>query len=195
MENINNGTVNIFDWIEHLSVSNPNFSSQNRECRQAFFEFLDNNKYFGVKKLHGIREKTTLFIRRSEAEKIRPNLELWLRAYGVGSNEKLKLLAERMKILYPNTGALFSQFMDYSRPDSNTAWKLADYLCFVLHKEIDEMNSNELDNLAENMNRELTLNSSRLFSEFLMYALLRLQHSSSQYSECIYKNIGGGILS
>ena len=176
MENINNASVNIFDWAEQLSVLNPRFSFQNRECRRAFLDFLSKNEYFGIQKPYiqesdfNAEDSDVFIISRCDTEIIRPNLELWLRSYGAGNDEKLNLLTERMTALYPKTGTLFARFTEYSQPASVVTWKLADYLCFTLCSEITEMTDEELDILAENMNRELPLNSARLFSEFLMYA-------------------------
>ena len=169
MEN-NSNSINIFDWTDKLSASNPRFSSQNPDCRQAFLNFLKNNEYFGIPKLYASADNDLIIICQDEAEKIRPNLELWLRSYGVGNDEKLELLTERMTAMYPDTGTLFARFTDQSQAASGMAWKLADYLCFTLRCEITGMSDKELDSLAADMNRELPLNSARLFSEFLMYA-------------------------
>ena len=159
--------VNIFELADNLSAGNPRFSSQKPKCRRDFLHFLEVNEYFGAKKT---RSNKALSISQSDAERIRPNLELWLRSYGAGSAEKLSLLTERLTALFPETGTMFDKFVGYSQVGSSIAWKLADYLCFALDSEIADMDSGELDRLAADMDKELPLLSARLFSEFLMYA-------------------------
>jgi hypothetical protein len=162
-----NDDVDIFELTDKLSEANPRFSVQKKKCRQDFLKFLEINNYFGMKKTE--RDKK-LLISRSDAEEVRPNLELWLQSYGSGSDEKLKLLTERMTTLYPETGALFAGFVDYDQAESGAAWKLADFLCFALRGEIAAMSGEEIDCLAADMDKELPLSSARLFSEFLLYA-------------------------
>jgi len=171
-----NGPVNIFELASNLSESNPRFSLQKKRCRRDYLEFLESNGCFGAQRLETragdlpAEDTEAFLISQSDAESIRPNLELWLRSYGGGSVEKLNLLTERMAALYPKTGTLFAQFVDYGQADSNIAWKLADYLCFALRDEITGMGNKEIDLLAAAMGSELPLNAARLFSEFLMYA-------------------------
>jgi hypothetical protein len=179
MADINNEAVDIFMLADQLSELNPRFTSQKKKCRRNFIEFMEINGYFGVRKpevtasdcdTKSQEADEVFFISQSDAERIRPNLELWLRSYGTDSDEKLKLLTERMTALFPETGTLFCKYIKYSQADSSFAWKLADYLCFTLNSEISEINSDDLDRLAADMDRELPLLSARLFSGFLMYA-------------------------
>ena len=166
MENNNVKTVNIFEFADSFSAINPRFSTKKIKCRQAFLNFMEANKYFGMQ-----QTEPPFHIKRSDAENIRPNIELWVRSYASGDNDKIRILTERMITLFPETGELFAGFIEYAEPKSSVAWKLADYLCFALKREISELNSKELDNLAEEMDRELPLQSAQLFSEFLMYAM------------------------
>jgi len=159
-----NASVNIFKWAEELSKDNLSFSSKNTKCCEELMSFLEINKYFGVK-----WDSRSCGISLCDAEKIQPNIELWLKSYGSDDNDKLKLLSDRMSCLFPETGAMFKKYIEKSNVISSAAWRLADYLCFMLHCEISEMNNKELDDLAANMDRELPLNSARLFSEFLTF--------------------------
>lgn len=171
MATTNQEVVDVFEWAEQLSENNQYFSVKTRKCRLEFIAFLENNNNFGVKKAPILNEGIeTFLISSSDAARIRPNVELWLRSYGAGDDEKLKLLTERMSVLFPKTGGMFAKFTESNQKPSGPAWKLVDYLCFSLCKEITEMSDKELDALADNMNRELPLNSARMFSEFLMYA-------------------------
>lgn len=159
-----NASVNIFKWTEELSKGNLSFSSKNTKCCEELMSFLEINKYFGVK-----WDSRSFSISLCDAEKIQPNIELWLKSYGSNDNDKLKLLSDRMSCLFPETGAMFKKYITKSNVISSAAWRLADYLCFMLHCEISKMNNKELDDLAANMDRELPLNSARLFSEFLTF--------------------------
>jgi len=175
MAGIDNETVNLLEFADMLSESNPRFSSRIKKCRRDLVEFLRVNDYFGLHPvvIPGFSDtnyKEMLSINRADAEKMRPNLDLWLRSYGSDSNEKLKLLTERVTALYPETGGLFSGYIEYIQADKSAAWKLADYLCFALDGEITKMSHEKLDSLASDMDKDLPLNSARLFSGFLMYA-------------------------
>ena len=178
MAKIPDKMVHLLDFADEISVPNSKFTAQSTKCREEFFAFLQANSFFGVSLLHGLGDSqnaNALYIRQEDAAAIRPNLELWLRSYGSGADEKLKLLTERMTVLHPQTGALFADFLGRGDVDSNAAWRLADYLCFSLRNEIREMSEKELHRLAAAMDQELPLNSARLFSEFLLYTRERGQ--------------------
>jgi hypothetical protein len=178
MAEILDSVVNLLDFADELSASNPKFTIQNLKCREEFLAFIRINEYFGIPLLNdlsGTEDTGAFLINWEDAAKIRPNLELWLRSYGTDSDEKLGLLTERMIELHPQTGALFADFLEHSEADSNAAWKLADYLCFILRSEISSMSEKELHRLAADMDRELPLNSARLFSGFLLFARERGQ--------------------
>jgi hypothetical protein len=164
MVNDRNEGINILLLADKLSKPNPRFSTQKKKCHQDFLEFIEINNFFGMQKID-----ESFLVSPSDSESVRDNLELWLRSYGSDSKEKLRLLTERMATLFPDTGALFLQYLDYSEADSNVAWKLADYLCFALNDEIPKMGGEELDRLANAMDKELPLLSARMFSSFLMY--------------------------
>ena len=180
--NNHNDAVNVFNLVSVLSKTNPHFSLQNRKCRQDFLAFLKNNNHFGVQQLYlpidCNNDENAHWISRTDAENIKPNLKLWLQSYGIGDDEKLGLLINRMQVLHPETGALFAKFIKHGRANSSSAWKLADYLCYELDIEIAKMSNDELDGLANKMDKELPLNSARMFSEFLMYARER-EHLSN----------------
>lgn len=175
MTDIERDPVNVLTQARDLAELNPRFSFEDRVCHNALIAFLENNRYFGAQRIN-IREENSategkggFLISCDDAIRIRPNIELWIRSYGAGSDEKLKLLTERLVVLYPHTGKLFSAFVEQNESGSSAAWKLADYLCFVLHKEIIEMDNKELDSIAAGMDKELPLGSARMFSAFLMY--------------------------
>ena len=166
MENNNCDIVNIFEVADSFSVANPRFSTKKKKCRQAFLNFMETNNYFGIQGVD-----SPLYIKQSDIESIRPNLELWVRSYASGDDEKLRLLSERLTTLFPETGELFVGFISYTEPKSSVAWKLADYLCFAMKREISMMEAKELDCLAADMDKKLPLFSAQLFSEFLLYAI------------------------
>jgi len=166
MENNNIDVVNIFELANSFSAINPRFSTQKIKCRNAFLNFMEANNYFGAQRM-----ESPLHINRSDSDNIRPNIELWVRSYFASDDEKLKLLTEKMIMIFPETGALFAEFIEYAQPKSSIAWKLADYLCFAMKREISDLSGEELDYLAAEMDKGLPLYSAQLFSEFLMYAM------------------------
>jgi len=168
MENRNNDTVNILELAGAFSALNPLFSIEKRTCRQAFLDFIHANNCFGMQR-HG----PPLHINRSDVERIRPEIELWVSSYASGDDRKLELLTERMMTLFPETGGLFADFIETAQPKSSVAWKLADYLCFAMKSEISQLGNEELERMAADMDKGLPLFSARLYSEFLAYAMDR----------------------
>ena len=79
------------------------------------------------------------------------------------------MLTTRLKTLFPKTGDLFSKFIELQNQPASVAWKLADYLCFSLIKEVVLMRDEEMENLADRMNQEIPLKSARMFSDFLIF--------------------------
>lgn len=175
MADIDREPVDVLVQARELAKFNPRFSMEDRVCHNALLAFLENNRYFGAQRINALKkdcvteDNKAYFISFSDAIRIRPNMELWICSYGAGSDEKLKLLTERLVALQPQTGELFSEFVECAESISSAAWKLADYLCFVLHKEITKMDNEELDSIVADMDKELPLSSARMFSAFLMY--------------------------
>lgn len=163
MENSN--TINIFELADSFSALNPRFTVRKKKCRQAFQNFMEANNYFGIQ-----QTDTPFYVKQSDAEKIRSNIELWILSYASGDDDKLSLLSKRLTTLFPETGELFAGFIAYTKPKSSIAWKLLDYLCFAMKCEIAMMSAEELDCFADDMDKALPLFSAQLFSEFLIYA-------------------------
>jgi len=162
----NNNAVNIFELADSFSALNPRFTVKKKKCRQAFQSFMEANNYFGIQ-----QTDSSLYVTQSDIKNIRPNIELWILSYASGDDDKLNLLSKRLTTLFPETGKLFVRFIAYAEPKSSLAWKLADYLCFAMKREISLMNAEELDYFAADMDKVLPLFSAQLFSEFLMYVM------------------------
>ena len=161
--------VCLFDWINRVSRSNRRLSLQILKCKKELLMFLKENDFFGIAALDSAKFDKTLCISGKEMQKIEASLTLWLRSYGVGNDEKLALLIERLRSLFPETGALFAAFIKGNCTDSRGSWILADYLCFTLNNDLTQMDEKELDTLAAEMDNELPLHAARLFSSFLLY--------------------------
>ena len=164
MVEIKSNLIDIFELSNELSKNNNNFNIKYKRCKDAYVRFLEINRYFGVDVIE------SRLISGTDAERIKPNLILWINSYGASNEEKLNLLIERLSSLFPKTGNSFQAFLKENSQPVTMAWKLADYMCFSLKKEISEMNDSELECLANRMNSELPLLSARMFSAFLIYA-------------------------
>lgn len=162
--------ISIYDLVEDISKQNKRFDLKIKKCRDAFNEFLLINDCFGLEfNVSPEGSFEVCDIRKNDIDRIKPNLELWVSSYGTNSEEKLKLLTTRLKTLFPKTGDLFSKFIKFQNQPASVAWKLADYLCFSLVKEVVLMSDEELESLADRMNQEIPLKSARMFSNFLIY--------------------------
>ena len=162
--------ISIYDLVEDMSKQNKRFDLKIKKCRDAFDNFLLINNYFGLE-VNTCQEGSfeICSIGKNDIDRINPHLELWVNSYGTNSEEKLKLLTTRLKTLFPKTGDLFSKFIELQNQPASVAWKLADYLCFSLIKEVVLMRDEEMENLADRMNQEIPLKSARMFSDFLIF--------------------------
>lgn len=166
-----NQSVKFFEWVDTLPINNQKFNTSIPKCVNDLMMFLSNNNFFEIGTLDvDVSDVNEILIDIKEAERIKPNVELWLRSYGVSDKEKLMLLIERMGVLFPKTGKIFEEFINSGKKRVSTAWKLADCLCFCLKKELVKMSSSELENLADLINRYLPLNAAKMFTDFLIYS-------------------------
>jgi hypothetical protein len=161
--------------VEDMIHEGSGFSLRKRSCRDEFLEFVKSNDWFGVKVLSvqevhfAATDREQYFILRVDAERIQNNVALWLASYGKNDGEKLRLLLKRLEGIYPKTGKWLAAFVKSNDVNKVAAWRLADYLCYMLRGELTEMSEEELERLAASMDKDLPLGSARLFAEYLMY--------------------------
>ena len=155
---------------------NDKFSLRNQKCRNELIEFMEENSWFGADVLSvedvffSDTKGESYFVRKIDESRFATRLQLWLTSYGLNADGKLCLLLGRLRELYPKTETLLSRFIAEEYPnDCITAWILTDYLCFALKCEITQSDDKTLDNLAASMDKELPLNSARMFSAFLSH--------------------------
>jgi hypothetical protein len=176
LESLHNSYIGFFQLAQSYADERSAFSLAKKACRDALIEFAMGNSWFGADVLpidevfFADTSSEAYFVRKSDEYRLAPHIRLWIASYGECAESKLRLLLNRLREMYPSTGKLLSKFFASEHPDDHTAaWIFTDFLCSALSDEITQAGDEAIDSLAANADRELPLNSARMFSEFLTY--------------------------
>ena len=175
LERLNATYTGVWCMLRGMLHEKSVFSLNKRTCRDELLEFIENNDWFGIKALKAQEvyfaaiDGEKYFIRKTDAERIRNRIALWLDSYGKDDHEKVELLLKRLEDIYPETGKWLSVFAKSSDVNDAAIWKLTDYLCNMLQCELTESSEDELERLAVSMDKSLPLSSARMFTEYLMF--------------------------
>ena len=158
-----NERINLLAAVIREAKSLDSRFRDNIPGRDALWEFLDVNEWFGVE--HGGSGRDMWI---ASMEPVKAPLALWLRAFKRSGEEKIDLMLEAYRPALPRTCRLFEDFVGKRNcKNEDIAWKLLDFLLAKLDKEIDECDSSEMRELAEAAGREFSRPATRLMSDFL----------------------------
>ena len=176
LESLRNTYSGFFHLVQKYENGKNKFTLKKRKCRNELIEFAMENSWFGSDVLSVDNvffadiNNEAYFVRKTDEPRFVPHIRLWITSYGENADGKLRLLLSRLRELYPVTVNLFCKFIAEEYPDDYTAaWILTDFLCSALNREITQSDDKTLDRLAATMDKELPLNSARMFSAFLTY--------------------------
>lgn len=176
LETMREAYIGFFGYTEMFLHENHDFSPKKQRCRNDLAEFMEANSWYGIDKMAAADVFFTdtngelFFIKKSDMSALKPHLQLWFDSYGETAEGKFRLLLGRLRELYPKTTAHFTKFTVSRYPNEQTAALiLADFLYSTLNAEITQADNSILDNIAERIDKELPLNSARIFSDFLIY--------------------------
>jgi len=176
LESLHYAYAGFFHLAQKYEHRQNRFDWKKQKCRDAIIEFATENTWFGadVRPISEVFFADTsnemFFVRKTDEHLFASPVQLWLASYGESAENKLRLLLDRLNDLYPATGKLLCEFLaeEYQR-GYMASWILTDFLCSALSSEITQASDDSLDMLAANADKELPLNSARMFSAFLMY--------------------------
>ena len=176
LESLRDIYAGFFHLVQKYERGASGFSFGRRTCKDELLNFALENSWFGADVLaaddvfFADTNGEAYFVRKTDEPRFAPHIRLWLTSYGKTSYGKLRLLLTRLREIYPETGNFLSKFIADEYPNEYTAaWILTDFLCSALKREITQSDDETLDYLAATMDKELPLNSARMFSAFLAY--------------------------
>lgn len=153
----------LFSSVAMMAAPLHSLYTDNRFGRADLLEFMDANAWFGAGSEMGMTP--------CAFEEIRDPLTLWLSAYKKPGREKIKLMLEYFSGIFPVTCRLYREFVAQNCLENMpSAWKLLDYLLSEIDREITEYDELGIAELARRLDAGATLQSARLFSEFLQSA-------------------------
>ena len=168
--------IGFFYLVQKYDIGTSGFRFEIRKCRDELVEFAAENSWFGADILSAEdvfftdASREVYFVRKTDELRFAPHIRLWLKSYGETAVGKLRLISGRLRELYPETGMLLRKFIAKEYPHDHTAaWILTDFLCSTLNCEITRSDEETLDSIAAAMDKELPLNSARMFAAFLAY--------------------------
>lgn len=159
----NENDFDLFSSVAAMAAPLHSLYADNRFGRADLLEFMDANAWFGVGSEMGMTP--------CAFDEIRGPLTLWLSAYKKPGREKIRLMLEYFSGIFPVTCRLYREFIVQNcLEDMPSAWKLLDYLLSEMDREIIEYDEAGIAELTSRLDAGATLQSARLFSEFLQSA-------------------------
>lgn len=157
--------VELYARAAETALSVNSRYTNNRARRSDLFNFMDANEWFGIQPELNV---TDIIITADEYALIEPSLALWLKAYKQPGDVKISLMLEAYGGVYPETCALFRSFIiGKDVNSSHTYWQLLDFVLAEIDRDIIEYSEDEIEALAQTASATLTLQTARLFSDFL----------------------------
>lgn len=157
--------INLYDCVSELALSVDSRYRNNRARRSDFLNFMDANEWFGIKaEFSG----ASLFISADEYSAVESSLMLWLKAYKQPGDVKISLMLDTYDGIYPATCAMFRKFIAGKDVNaSHTYWQLLDFVLAEIDRDITEYTEDGVESLAQTAGATLSLQTAKLFSEFL----------------------------
>jgi len=171
--------VNLFLAAAGMATELDSMYKDNRFGKADLLEFMDANTWFGfVPKMI----KGEPIIQKHNLKKIKPSLTLWLSAYKKPGREKIRLMLEHFNERYPQTCAIYSEFISEKELwDASASWRLLDFLLSEIDREITLYGESDLERLVGCAYNTATLASARLLAEFL-----QTKHNGKPLAQWIY---------
>lgn len=160
--------TDFFQLASSLARETGSYYTNNKTDRRRLREFMDGNGWFGIEKPPSSPQRKTPYLSGEEISVLEPRLRLWMSAYRRSNREKLYILANHGKTLFPWTTQRYVAFIRLEHLENeSSAWQLLDYLLASLKVELKDCMAEDTENLAACMDKELPLVTARLFSRFL----------------------------
>lgn len=176
LEKIHNEYIGCYRMISEVPSKNEAFSIKIKTCRKDFYEFMNENNWFEIEKLHSPdvffteTKNEDYFIRKADAKKIRRRITFWISSYKKDPEEKLTLLKNLIRYEYPITFKYVSLFLEKNSGISSIAMcNLLDYLCSKLPCELAKISEKQLTELVTDIDQSLPLNVANLFENLLCF--------------------------
>ena len=150
----------LFKVAEAMATELNSLYKDSRRGKSDLLEFMDANDNFGIKEINC-----------DIIETIKERLTLWLSAYRQPGRVKIDLMLAHFKDIYPDTCRLYHKFITNNNlEDEPSSWKLLDFILSEIDRDITNYSESEIEKLIKKISGEYTLESARMFSEFLRNA-------------------------
>lgn len=155
--------VNLLGAVSAEAVAAGSRFRNNRQGRNALWDFLDANGWFGMR-----HEGAGLDICVPSIEPMKAALGLWLRAYGRSGAEKIDLMLEEYTPIFPQTCQLFQKFiLGTGCKERQCTLNLLDFILTTLDKEITAYDEAGIHDFILQGNQYLSLLEMRQMVDFL----------------------------
>lgn len=160
--------VDLFIAVAETAAELESKYKDNRIGKADVLEYMDANDWFGIS--YDMADKRPV-MRRSDFEKFKNPLALWLLAYKQPGRKKIELMLRYFGGDYPVTCVLLRKFAaDRQIEDDAATWKMIDFLFSEIDRDIIQYGEEDFEELIKRADTGVTLLSARLFAEFLKTA-------------------------
>ena len=157
--------VKFFSAVTSMAEKQNSLYKNTTSDRRILYEFMEVNEWFGATLFENSR---TPILTSDDFEKLKYKLTLWLYAYRRSGIDKIRIMLDNFRDIYPITCQFYNNFIiDNHLENEPAAWQLLDYIFSKLNKEITAYNENDLEDLIKSMDNETPLVIARTFGEFL----------------------------
>lgn len=155
--------VNLLDAVSAEAATIESRFRDTQSGRDALWDFLDENEWFGVAHSGDGRDICIPSIAPMKTE-----LDLWLRAYGKSKAEKIDLVLEAYASALPQTCQLLENYIQETGcKEHDSTLNLLDFLLSTLDKEISAYDEAGIHDFILRGNQYLSLLEMRQFVDFL----------------------------
>jgi hypothetical protein len=160
--------INLYARASEIAFSANSRYENNRARRSDLLNFMDANEWFGIKPEFS---EASLLISADEYSAIESSLLLWIKAYKQPGKVKISLMLEAYGGIYPEACALFQKFIkDKDVNSSHKFWQLLDFILAEIDRDLNEYTEEGIENLVQTASVALSLQTAKLFSDFLYTA-------------------------
>lgn len=165
--------IDLFEAVKEKAMTEGSFYKGNKKDRQRLMDFLEMNNWFGqsesIARIIPDRSAVMDMLLIEECDVIVQlgYLDIWLKAYKKSNCEKLAILAEYGRTVYPVTTSSFISFIkENGLEDETVSWRLFDFLLGHLEREILDMTPVQIETFVSAMGREVSLSACELFADY-----------------------------
>ena len=162
--------VNVKEFLIKEIINNDIPYNSEKEIFEAFILFMEDNEWFQTTpQLFEINNKLTLYMYRTDIEKIRERVIFYFRNKNLPIKEKVKILNELLYDKYPLTFKDLKKYYKTMYISINEQYIITDFILWALTKDIRLYNNEEIELLVVKVCDNLTIRQGNILLSYIKW--------------------------